>query len=67
MKEASVEYEIGFVRVEFPYDADLIDELKELVPGSQRTFDWDTKTWTINDEWWDRAKALIEDHYPISD
>ena len=37
----------GEFRVEFPYNADFIDFLKMKVPSSCRSFDPDTKIWTV--------------------
>jgi hypothetical protein len=33
--------------VQFPYDADVVAELKRLVPSPLRSYDPDSKTWTI--------------------
>lgn len=65
MSMAHVEYEVGTVSVEMPYDAELIARLKaELPVGARR---WDGSNWVITDSWWDTARRLIQEYYEISD
>lgn len=65
LEEAAVEYEIGFVTIDMPYNEDLIDRLKTEIHPNERHWDADRKVWLVNDGFWEEARAIIEDFYVI--
>ncbi len=67
MAEAYVEYEVGTVNVELPYDADLIDELKSTIPSEGRAWNPDRKVWVFTPNWWPEARRIIEQYMTVAD
>ncbi len=63
--EASVEYATGYVTIDMPYNKELIDRLKEELPPNERHWDDDRRVWLVNDGFWEKARAIIEDFYAI--
>ncbi len=54
----------GSVRLTFPYSAYMVDRLKVHVPGYARTFDPDTKAWTIAGGYAGTAAPLMHEIFP---
>lgn len=59
---AYVEHETGLVWVTFPYNSDLIAELKMRVGASDRTYDPVGKRWGFNPNRWDYVKRIIKQY-----
>ncbi len=64
---AHVEYDVGMVWVEFDYDAELIEELKDGIESWDRTYDPDRKAWGIVPDRWDDARRIIEQYAEVVD
>lgn len=67
MSMAHVEYETGSVLVEFPYEPELIQRLKDEIPAYARGWVQHRKAWRISAEYWDQAKLIIETYVEIQD
>ena len=67
MSTAYAEYGTGEVTVEFPYNDELIEEIKANIPPFARSWDGTLKVWTFADEVWSDVKDIIEGYYPIMD
>lgn len=65
MDEAAVEYDVGFVTVDMPFDQELIDRLKEEIPPDERHWDSGRGLWLINDGYWKEARVIIEEFMVI--
>ncbi len=65
MEEVTVEYEVGYVTVDMPYNKDLIDRLKTEIHPNERHWDSVRKVWLINDAFWEEARAIIEDFFVV--
>ncbi len=65
VEEATVEYDVGFVTIEMPFDQELIDRLKEEIPPDERHWDAGQGVWLINDGHWITARAIIEEFMVI--
>ncbi len=44
------------------YVEDLVEELKDTVPPSARSWDPDEKTWTISSDWIDTVTEMVVSH-----
>jgi hypothetical protein len=53
----------GAVALRFPYDAEFISRLKDEIPASARTYDPETKTWTVRPAFAERAVALMRETF----
>lgn len=47
-------------RVEFPFDRDVVDSIKSIVPAHSRTYDPDQKAWYIASVYADIIQRLLE-------
>jgi len=48
----------------FPYDAELVEALKREIPAYSRTYDPDTRAWTVKEPHTDRAIRLLRTFFP---
>lgn len=64
---AVAEYDVGRVAVEMPYEAELIQRIKDEIEVSRRSWDPSRKMWLFADEIWDQARDIIEDYFPVVD
>lgn len=48
-------------RVEFPFDRDVVDSIKSIVPAHSRQYDPDEKAWFISPAYRDVIRELLED------
>lgn len=67
MSMAQVEYEVGTVSVEMPYDKELIAELKGVIPVTGRKWNSSRRVWVFTDDWWDEAQRIIGQYFEIED
>lgn len=67
MSMAQVEYEVGTVSVEMPYDRELIEELKATIPAMGRKWNGTRKVWVFTADWWDEAQRIIGQYFEIED
>ena len=67
MDLAHVEYEVGLVLVEMPYEPDLIAELKSEIPANDRAWNPARQVWEITPTWWPQARKIIEEYFPVED
>ncbi len=54
----------GGVDLRFPYCVGLIADLKASIPAASRTYDPDTKTWSVSSGWAPVACRLMARHFP---
>ncbi|MDP9355937.1 MAG: DnaJ domain-containing protein [Chloroflexota bacterium] len=54
----------GGVDLRFPYCAGPIADLKASIPAASRTYDPDTKTWSVSSGWAPTARRLMARHFP---
>ena len=67
MEEATVEYDVGFVTIDMPFNQEVIDRLKEEIPPDERHWDDGRKVWAVNDRYWITARAIIEEFFVITE
>jgi len=64
MNRATATFGWEGVRLTFPYDELLIDELKRQIPGRQRRYDPNTHIWTVTTAYAEDAASLLLDFFP---
>ncbi len=66
MGEARVEFtDYATVSVEFPYDAEALEQLKAEVPPEHRTWNASRKVWEFTPRGWNLAVAVLEQYFDI--
>ncbi len=55
---------IGEAVLTFPFSRELVDALKDEVPGYARSYDPDTKAWSVQSAYVAVARSLVESVYP---
>lgn len=67
VEECTVEHDLGRTLAKFPYNAELIERIKDEISWYNRAWSNTRKAWTFTPEGWKQAAKLIEEYYPIVD